>query len=132
MPMFGPPSLPKTIAAGVAGVLFIIGIGSALKIVGNTAKGQLAGGSGSVLQVWASSGAQVGLMNSSGSLVMSGNLIVGHARTGSGKIQVMGTDGGGICFADQDGTGCTCADYNNGAQILRLGSTADCTAETHR
>ena len=72
------------------------------------------------------SGATVAYMTSSGSLTMSGLLKVGDNRTGSGTIKVGGSDGGGACFADQDGTGCTCADYNNGTQILRSGAAAEC------
>ncbi len=131
MPIYGPTTLRQRIGIALAGVVTLVGFG-VFKIVGNTPNGQKAGGSGSVLQIWASSGAQVGQINSSGSLTLSGNTIVGHNKTGSSRLLIMGTDGGGLCALDQDGTGCTCEDFNNGTSILRVGTAAECLAETYR
>ena len=123
-----PPAISRFATVATIATIILTGVGVSFKITGNTKGGQFGGGSGSVLQIWSSSGAQVAKMNSSGSLVMSGTLVVGHRKTGSGNILIKGTDGARVCVDDIDGTGCTCFAGNNGTQQTWSGTAAECTS----
>lgn len=125
-------SLARNAAVAAVVTLVINFLGGGLQIVGNTPRGQRSGGTGSVLQTWSSSGAQVGQMNASGSLVLSGATVLNHGKAGSGKIYIDGTDGAGVCQADDDGAGCTCNSCANGTCRTYPGATTDCQVETYR
>jgi hypothetical protein len=91
-----------TVAALVT--LTVMGLGSAFKITGNTPNGFKQGGSGSILQIWANSGASVGKLNSSGALVMSGaNLIINHRNTTTTGGLIVEGKGFHICFFNASG-----------------------------
>lgn len=123
-----PPGLGRRIAAVVGGIVVLAGLGLGVnfKIVRNTPNGQKAGGSGSLVQQWATSGSLIAKMNSSGSLVLSGTIVIGHRKAGSGYGLIRGTDGGRLCVNDIDGTGCTCFAGNNGVAQNWVGTAGEC------
>ena len=94
-----PPAVSRLATIATVVVVTLTGLGVAYKLVGNTSLGQKSGGSGSVLQIWASSGAQAGKMNSSGSLVLSGVLIISHRQNRTGALIINGN----WCYKDPAG-----------------------------
>ncbi|MBX4215407.1 hypothetical protein KW797_00430 [Candidatus Parcubacteria bacterium] len=62
----------------------------------------------------------------SGAQVGSGHLLVDDQKTGSGELEIGGTDGGRACYADTDGTGYTYTDCNNGVCTDRTATAAEC------
>lgn len=126
-----PTGLGRRIATILGGTVVIAAIGTSVFFAGTNPTGDLKaarGGSGAVVQRWGSTGSIVtAKMHSSGSLIMSGNLVAGHRRTGSGFIHVQGSDGGSICQTDSDGTGCTCNSCNNGVCVTFTGTTRQCS-----
>lgn len=93
------------------------------------------GGSGEILQEWqvqtkggvgTGSGVSVAIMTSSGSLTLTGGLLVNDQKTGSGRIKCAGTDGCGLVLNDADGTGCWAIEVNNGTLITHGLPAAEC------
>lgn len=120
--------LGRRIATVVGGTVVIAAIGVSVFFKGNTPTGVKSSGSGSIVGQWGGTGGVLtAKMHSSGSLVLSGALVVAHRLTGSGRLIIQGTDGGGVCVNDVDGTGCSCIAANNGVVQSWVGTSADCS-----
>lgn len=60
-------------------------------------------------------------------LVLSGHTLKINAQaSGSGKISVHGSDGGGTCFQDTDGAGWTTCEYLNGVETCTIANSTTC------
>lgn len=79
-----------------------------------------------VRQIKTQDGRSVLTQTGSGAQTGSGNLKVADQKTGSGAIQVGGSDGGRVCVADIDGTGCSCISANDGTIQSWVGIGAEC------
>lgn len=123
-----PSFVKRNPGATALATITLVGLGVIFNLTGNTPTGPKAGGAGTTLQQWGGSGGVLtGKLYASGSLVLSGTTVVGHRATGSGRLMIQGADGGKVCQADSDGTGCTCNSCNNGVCSTWIGTTAECS-----
>lgn len=89
---------------------------------------QAGSNSDSIAQQWTTSdGRSRAHMTGSGSLTASGTTTkLADQATGSGRLQVGGSDGAGLVLADADGTGCWVIEVSNGTLITHAVPAAEC------
>lgn len=124
MPFWGPPSLAKQIAIAAAGLLLAVNTYYTFRSTGQNSNilvqfERPIDGGGDV-----GSGATVGYVTSSGSMALSGSLLITDGEVGSGSLTLESY--GKLCYRDTDAGGYTLCTALDGTVLCRTAAASEC------
>lgn len=121
---YGPAAILRRVGIAAAGLAVVTAIGVNMYTRKDTPTGVSATRN---IDCWGtSSGGQVGCIRENGAVAFSGSTTVNDDTTGSGRLKIAGSDGGGVVVNDADGSGCWAIEVNNGTIVTHGVPAGEC------